>query len=113
MKQKLWNWSVIPHEQYPKNKAPLYDGTEFEGEYNTRTQAPRFGATEKKGQRPTKRAQRLANALWLEGKLLTGVYLSLRDARHALGLSKGITDHMFKLLQLPPDEMERILEETY
>lgn len=67
----------------------------------------------KKGQRPTKRAQRLANALWLEGKLLTGVYLSLRDARHALGLSKGITDHMFKLLQLPPDEMERILEETY
>lgn len=75
--------------------------------------SPDSGQTKKKGQRPSKRAQRLANALWLEGKLLMGVYGSLRDAQHALGLSKGITDHMFKLLQLPPDEMERILEETY
>ena len=69
--------------------------------------------SKEKWQRPTKRAQRLANALWLEGNLIKGVYGSLRDARHALGLSKGITDQMFKLLQLPPEEMERILDETY
>lgn len=66
-----------------------------------------------KGQRPTARARRMANALWLEGLLLQGTFPSLTAARNALGLTKALTDQMFKMLDLPPEEMERILFETY
>ena len=66
-----------------------------------------------KGQRPTKKALALANALMLERKLMDGTYRSLAEARRKLGFTRSIQDRLFRLLALPPEEMERILFETY
>ena len=66
-----------------------------------------------KGQRPTKKALALANALMLERKLMDGTYRSLAEARRKLGFTRSIQDRLFRLLELPPEEMERILFETY
>lgn len=66
-----------------------------------------------KGKRPTKRAIALANALKLEQMLMDGTFHSLAEARNKLGITKGISDRLFKLLDLPPAEMEKILFETY
>lgn len=66
-----------------------------------------------KGQRPTKRAIALANALTLERKLMDGTFRSLADARRQLGFTRGIQNRVFRLLDLPPEEMAKILFETY
>lgn len=66
-----------------------------------------------KGKRPSKRAVRLANALLLESLLMQGVFPSVEAAMTALGITRGMRTPFFRVLDLPPDEMARILDEVY
>lgn len=66
-----------------------------------------------KGKRPTKRAVRLANALLLESLLMQGVFSSVEEAMEAFGLTRFMRTHFFRVLDLPPEEMARVLAETY
>lgn len=66
-----------------------------------------------KGKRPSKRAVRLANALLLESLLMQGVFSGVEEAMDALGLTRFMRTHYFRVLDLPPDEMARVLAETY
>lgn len=66
-----------------------------------------------KGKRPSKRAIRVANALMLENMLMRGVFPSVEAAMAALGITRFMRTHYFRVLQMPPDEMARVLAETY
>lgn len=66
-----------------------------------------------KGKRPTKRAVRLANALLLEDMLMRGVFPSVEAAMERFGITRFMRTHYFRVLQTPPEEMARVLAETY
>lgn len=85
------------------------------GKNTGKTLVPATGepAPVEKGKRATKRAIALANALKLEQMLMDGSFRSLAEARNRLGITKSITDRLFKLLDLTPEEMEKVLNETY
>lgn len=67
----------------------------------------------KKGQRPTKRAIRLANAIMLEKKLAAMGTRSLRQASEQLGVSTGVLRRVLRMLALTPEEMQREIFATY
>ena len=67
----------------------------------------------KKGHRPSKRAVHLANALMVERMLHNGVFLSVKAAMQALGITRMMRTRLFRALNMPPEEMARMLEETY
>ncbi len=64
------------------------------------------------GQRPTKRAIRMANAIMMERILTSGRFSSAREFSEALGVSQPVVSNALKMLNLPPDEIERILFEV-
>ncbi len=64
------------------------------------------------GQRPTSRAIRMANAILMERILTSGKFSSANQFAMALGVSQTLVCNRLKMLNLPPDEIERILFET-
>ncbi len=62
--------------------------------------------------RPTKRAIRMANAIMMERILTSGRFSSVREFSEALGVSQPVVSNALKMLNLPPDEIERILFEV-
>ncbi len=66
-----------------------------------------------KGQRPAKSAVTMANAIMFEYALMTGCYPSVRAARKAFGITRGVSQRFFKLLSLPAQEIESLLNEVY
>ena len=67
----------------------------------------------KKGHRPSKRAVHLANALMVERMLHNGVFPSVEAAMQAFGITRMMRTRLFRALNMPPEEMARVLEETY
>lgn len=66
-----------------------------------------------KGQRPSKRAIRLANALMVEQMLHEGAFPSVEAAMRALGITRSMRTCLFRTLDMSPQEMERVLNERY
>ena len=64
------------------------------------------------GQRPTTRAIRMANAILMERILTSGKFSSAHQFSMALGVSQTLVCNALKMLNLPPDEIERILFEV-
>ncbi len=64
------------------------------------------------GQRPTRRAIRMANAIMMERILTSARFSSAREFSEALGVSQPVVSNALKMLNLPPDEIERILFEV-
>ncbi len=71
------------------------------------------GSVLRKGQRPAKSAVTMANALLFEHDLMTGRFKSVREARKAYGITRGVSQRFFKLLNLSPKEIEALLEGVY
>ncbi len=71
------------------------------------------GPVLRKGQRPAKSAVTMANALLFEHDLMTGRFKSVREARKAYGITRGVSQRFFKLLNLPPAQIEALLEGVY
>ncbi len=67
----------------------------------------------RKGQRPAKSAVTMANALLFEHDLMTGRFKSVREARKAYGITRGVSQRFFRLLNLPPAQIEALLDEVY
>ncbi len=67
----------------------------------------------RKGQRPAKSAVTMANALLFEHDLMTGRFKSVREARKAYGITRGVSQRFFKLLNLPPAQIEALLNKMY
>ncbi len=67
----------------------------------------------RKGQRPAKAAVTMANALLFEHDLMTVRFKRVREARKAYGITHGVSQRFFKLLNLPPKEIEELLEGVY
>ncbi len=61
---------------------------------------------------PTLRAIRMANALMLERILGTGQFRSPAALAGKLGINRTVISDLLKMLNLPPEEIERILFET-
>ncbi len=76
-------------------------------------EASAAGPVLRKGQRPAKSAVTMANALLFEHDLMTGRFKSVREARKAYGITRGVSQRFFKLLNLPPKEIEALLEGVY
>ncbi len=76
-------------------------------------EAAAAGPVLRKGQRPAKSAVTMANALLFEHDLMTGRFKSVREARKAYGITRGVSQRFFKLLNLPPKEIEAILYGVY
>ncbi len=55
----------------------------------------------------------MANALLFEHDLMTGRFKSVREARKAYGITRGVSQRFFRLLNLPPKEIEALLEGVY
>lgn len=66
----------------------------------------------KKGNRPTKRAIRMANALVLEQKLHSGELRSLADIRMTYGITCMVLSKTLDMLDHTPEEISAILRET-
>ncbi len=54
----------------------------------------------------------MANAIMMERILTSGRFISAREFSEALGLSQPVVSNALKMLNLPPDEIERILFEV-
>lgn len=67
----------------------------------------------KKGNRPTKRAIRMANALVLEQKLHAGEFRSLTDVCDTFGITRMVLSKTLDMLDHTPEEISSILRETY
>ena len=67
----------------------------------------------KMGNRPTKRAIRMANALVLEQKLHAGVFRSLADIRMTYGITRMVLAKTLDMLDHTPEEIASILREIY
>lgn len=65
------------------------------------------------GQRPTSRAIRMANALMLERLLGTGQFASASELARCIGVQKHLLSDLLALLNMPVEEIERWLFETY
>lgn len=65
-----------------------------------------------KGNRPTARAIKMANALMVERLLTTGKFGSATALAKKLGVSQPHLTGMLNMLNMEPAEMERILFET-
>ncbi len=66
-----------------------------------------------KGKRPAKSAVTMANALMFEHALMTGQFKSVRAARKAFGITRGVSQRFFRLLNLPPEKIVGLLDEVY
>ncbi len=64
------------------------------------------------GCRPTPRAIRMANAIMLERLLTSGKFGSATQLARLIGVSQPHITTMLNMLNLPPEEIERILFET-
>ncbi len=64
------------------------------------------------GQRPTRRAIRMANDIMMERILTSGRFSSACEFAEALGVSQPVVSNALKMQNLPPDEIERILFEV-
>lgn len=62
--------------------------------------------------RPSTRAIRLANAILLEQILETGHFRSPAALAEKIGISRSLISELLSLLDMPPDQMEKILFET-
>ena len=62
---------------------------------------------------PTNRAIKMANALILEEYLTSGQYGSTSQFAKQIGVSHTHMNRLLNMLNLPPDEIERILFETH
>ncbi len=60
---------------------------------------------------PSTRAIRMANALMLERILGSGLFRSAADMANQVGINRSVLCDMLKMLDLPPDEIERLLFE--
>ena len=69
--------------------------------------------SQKKGNRPTKRAIRMANALVLEQMLHAGQFRSLADIRMTFGITCMLLSKTLDMLDHTPGEISTILRETY
>lgn len=78
-----------------------------------RTKMDDIVAMRKKTGVPTNRAIKMANALLLEEYLTTGEYGSTSQFARQLGVSHTHVNRMLSMLNLPPDEIERILFEVH
>ena len=67
----------------------------------------------KMGNRPTKRAIRMANALVLEQKLHAGEFRSLTDVCDTFGITRMVLSKTLDMLDHTPEEISSILRETY
>ena len=67
----------------------------------------------KKGNSPTKRANRMANALVLEQMLHAGQFRSLADIRMTFGITRMVLSKTLDMLDHTPEEISTILRETY
>ncbi len=67
----------------------------------------------KMGNRPTKRAIRMANALVLEQKLHAGAFRSLTDVCDTFGITRMVLSKTLDMLDHTPEEISSILRETY
>ena len=67
----------------------------------------------KMGNRPTKRAIRMANALVLEQKLHVGEFRSLTDVCDTFGITRMVLSKTLDMLDHTPEEISSILRETY
>lgn len=61
---------------------------------------------------PSTRAIRLANAILLEQILETGHFRSPAALAEKIGISRSLISELLSLLDMPPDQMEKILFET-
>ncbi len=68
--------------------------------------------SQKKGNRPTKRAIRMANALVLEQMLHVGQFRSLADIRMTYGITRMVLAKALDMLDHTPEEITAILRET-
>ena len=67
----------------------------------------------KMGNRPTKRAIRMANALVLEQKLHSGELRSVTDVCDTFGITRVVLSKTLDMLDHSPEEIATILRETY
>ena len=67
----------------------------------------------KMGNRPTKRAIRMSNALRLEQMLYAGQFRSLADIRMTYGITRMVLAKTLDMLDHTPEEIADILRETY
>ena len=67
----------------------------------------------KMGNRPTKRAIRMANALVLEQKLHAGEFRSLTDVCDTFGITRMVLSKTLDMLDHTPEEISSFLRETY
>ena len=67
----------------------------------------------KMGNRPTKRAIRMANALVLEQKLHAGEFRSLTDVCDTFGITRMVLSKTLDMLDHTQEEISSILRETY
>lgn len=63
----------------------------------------------RKGERISKRALRMANAIVLEELLMEGRFENIGEALKYLGISRYIWKDCAAMLNLPPEEITRIL----
>ncbi len=54
----------------------------------------------------------MTNAIMMERILTSGRFSSAREFSEALGVSQPVVSNALKMLNLPPDEIERILFEV-
>ena len=78
-----------------------------------RTRLDDIVAQRKKTGVPTNRAIKMANAMLLEEYLTTGEYGSTSQFAQQIGVSHTHLNRLLNMLNLPPDEIERILFETH
>lgn len=78
-----------------------------------RTKMDDYIAQRKTMRVPTNRAIKMANAIILEEYLTSGKYGSASKCAEMLGVSQPTVTGMLNMLNLPPDEIERILFETH
>ena len=53
----------------------------------------------------------MANAIMLEHILGSGLFRSAADMANQVGINRSVLSDMLKMLDLPPDEIERLLFE--
>ncbi len=69
--------------------------------------------SQKKGNRPTKRAILMANAFVLEQMLHAGQFRSLTDVCDTFGITRMVLSKTLDMLDHTPEEISAILRETY
>ncbi len=94
---------------------PIHFGTDTQGSLKKIRRKTIADVTEERvieaHDSPSTRAIRMANALMLERILGSGLFCSAADMANQVGVNRSVLCDMLKMLDLPPDEIERLLFE--